>query len=221
VLTGKRIIFDINIIGGLKRDIPKKSRSHFSKVLDQIEKQLKRILGELEGELSIFSRLKMISTLPSSDAHRFCVLGPTARASGVEIDVRADHPYAAYSNLPIEPICRSEGDTLARTSVRLEEMHQSLLLIKEILETIPEGEISCPDVAIPPNTEALSAVESPRGEMVHYLLTGEENRPLRWKIKTATFSNLQAIPIMLRGTNIADARISINSIDPCFSCIEH
>jgi Ni,Fe-hydrogenase III large subunit/Ni,Fe-hydrogenase III component G len=179
------------------------------------------ILGELQGELSIFSRLKMISTLPSIDAHRFCVLGPTARASGIAIDVRADHPYAAYKTLPVEPVCRSEGDTLARTSVRLEEMNQSLLLIREILEKIPEGEISCAAVEIPPNTEALAAVESPRGEMVHYILTGEGNRPLRWKIKTATFSNLQVIPVMLRGTNIADARISINSIDPCFSCIEH
>ncbi len=221
VLTGKRIIFDMNIIGGVKRDIPKKSRSHLSKVLDQTEKQLKRILGELQGELSLFSRLKMISTLPSNDAHRFCVLGPTARASGIAIDVRADHPYAAYKTLPIKPICRSEGDTLARTSVRLEEMNQSLLLIRETLEKMPEGEISCAAVEIPPNTETLAAVESPRGEMVHYILTGEGNRPLRWKIKTATFSNLQAIPVMLRGTNIADARISITSIDPCFSCIEH
>ena len=100
-------------------------------------------------------------------------------------------------------------------------MNQSLLLIREILEKIPEGEISCAAVEIQPNTEALAAVESPRGEMVHYILTGEGNRPLRWKIKTATFSNLQVIPTMLRGTNIADARISINSIDPCFSCIEH
>jgi Ni,Fe-hydrogenase III large subunit len=100
-------------------------------------------------------------------------------------------------------------------------MNQSLVLIRETLEKIPEGEIRCAAVEIPPNTEALSAVEAPRGEMVHYILTGEENRPLRWKIKTATFSNLQAIPVMLRGTNIADARISINSIDPCFSCIEH
>lgn len=220
LLTGKRIIFDMNIIGGVSRDIPH-SRAHLARSLDQIEMQLKHTLAEMQGELSIFSRLKMISTLPSNDAHRFCVLGPTARASGIAGDVRTDHPYAAYKTLAVKPVCRSEGDTFARISVRLEEMNQSVLLLRETLAKMPEGEIRVAAVDIPPNTETLSAVESPRGEMIHYILTGEANRPRRWKIKTATFSNLQAIPVILRGTNIADARISINSIDPCFSCIEH
>ena len=221
VLTGNRIIFDMNIIGGVSRDIPRKSHTHLSKVIGRIEKGINLITTELQGELSILSRLKMISTLPASDAQRLCVLGPTARASGITIDVRVDHPYAAYQNISIEPISRSEGDNLARISVRLDEMNQALLLIKETLGKMPDGEINLKVVDIPPNTETLSAVESPRGEMVHYIVTGKENRPLRWKVKTATFSNLQAIPVMLRGTNIADARISINSIDPCFSCVEH
>jgi len=86
---------------------------------------------------------------------------------------------------------------------------------------MPEGEINLRGVKIPPHTDSISAVESPKGETVHYVLTGESNRPLRWKIMTATFLNLQIIPLMLRGTSIADARISINSIDPCFSCTEH
>jgi len=221
LMTGNRIIFDMNIIGGVCRDIPRKAQTHISKIMGRIEKGLNLITTELQDEISILSRLKMISSLPASDAQRLCVLGPTARASGIPIDVRVDHPYAAYDSLTIEPIIRSEGDNLARISVRLDEMKQALFLIKEILEKMPEGEINLKAVDLPPDTETLSAVESPRGEMVHYIVTGKENRPLRWKVKTATFSNLQAIPVMLRGTNIADARISITSIDPCFSCIEH
>jgi Ni,Fe-hydrogenase III large subunit/Ni,Fe-hydrogenase III component G len=221
LLTGNRIIFDMNTLGGVSRDIPRKSHTHLSKIMGRIEKGLNLIATELQGELSILSRLKMISILPPSDARRLCVLGPTARASGIPIDVRVDHPYAAYQHLSLEPVRRSEGDNLARITVRLEEMKQALQLIREILGKMPEGEINLKKVDIPPDKETLSAVEAPRGEMIHYIVTGKENRPLRWKIKTATFSNLQAIPVMLRGTNIADARISINSIDPCFSCIEH
>ena len=103
------------------------------------------------------------------------MLGPTARASGIAIDVRADHPYAAYQTFTIEPICRSEGDNLARISVRLDEMKQALFLIRETLEKMPEGEINLKAVDIPPDTETLAAVESPRGEMVHYIVTGKEN----------------------------------------------
>lgn len=221
LLTGKRIIFDMNIIGGVRKDIAKDSRSPLSKMIDRVEKELKIILEILQGEASLFLQLKGISTLPQSDMQKYCAVGQTARASGSAIDVRVDHPYAAYENLHIDPIYRDEGDNFARISIRLEEMVQSLSLIREILEKMPEGEINLKAVEIPPNTDSISAVESPRGEIVHYLLTGENNRPLRWKIKTATFSNLQTIPIMLRGSNIAAARITLNSIDPCFSCMEH
>jgi Ni,Fe-hydrogenase III large subunit/Ni,Fe-hydrogenase III component G len=221
LLTGNRIIFGMNIIGGLRKDIAMDHQSHLHKLIDRVEKELKTILEPLQGELSLFSRLKGISTLPHSDMQSYCSLGHIARASGLAIDTRVDHPYAAYKSLHIESICRDEGDNLARISLRLDEMIQSLSLIRGTLEKMPKGEVNLKVVEIPPYTDSLSAVESPHGETVHYVLTGENNRPLRWKIKTATFSNLQAIPIMLRGTNIADARITINSIDPCFSCIEH
>ena len=221
LLTGNRIIFGMNVIGGVRKDIPKEYQKHFYKLIDRIEKQLKAIIEELQAELSFFSRLKGVSTLPPNDAQRLSVVGHTARASGNAIDVRVDHPYAAYESLKIEPICRDEGDNFARISIRFDEMNQSIFLIREALEKMPEGDINLTEVEIPPHIDSISAVESPKGETIHYILTGKNSMPLRWKIKTATFSNLQAIPTMLRGTYIADARMSINSIDPCFSCIEH
>ena len=221
LLTGNRIIFGMNIIGGVRKDIAKGNKSLISKLIDRVEKQLTTVLEALQGELSLFSHLKGVSTLHPSDMQRYCAVGQIARASGIKTDVRIDHPYAAYESLSIEPICRDEGDNFARISIRLDETAQSLSLIRETLEKMPEGEINLKTVEIPPHTDSLSAVESPKGETVHYVLTGENNRPFRWKIMTATFLNLQVIPLMLRGTNIADARISINSIDPCFSCTEH
>ena len=221
LLTGNRIIFDMNVIGGVRKDIAKEQFPHLSKLISQIEKHLKVILEELAAEVSFFSRLKGISTLPHNDTINFCAVGHTARASGTATDVRVDHPYAAYDSITVEKICRDEGDNFARISIRLDEMNQSLALIRETLEKIPGGEIRCIAGEIPPFSDSISAVESPRGETVHYILTGKNNRPLRWKIRSATFTHLQIIPVMLRGTNIADARISISSIDPCFSCVEH
>jgi len=220
-LTGSRIIFGMNVIGGVSRDFPSAPQSRLGSLMGAVEKDLAALMDGMPGELSLFSHMKMISALPRHDALRFCVSGPTARASGIAIDARVDHPYAAYDRLSVEPVCRGEGDNLARVSVRIDEMNQSLKLVREIMDLLPEGAIRAKTVEIPPYTDCVSAVESPRGETVHYVLTGRNGRPLRWKIKSATFSNLQAIPVMLRGTNIADARMSISSIDPCFSCIEH
>ena len=220
-LTGNRIIFGMNVIGGVSRDIPTTPRSRLESFLGAVEKDLAVLMEGLPGELSLFSHMKMISTLPRHDAQRFCVSGPTARASGITADARVDHPYAAYDRLSLQPVCRGEGDNLARVSVRIDEMHQSMRLIREIFNHLPESELRVKTIEIPPHIDCMSAVESPRGETVHYILTGANGRPLRWKIKSATFSNLQAIPVMLRGTNIADARMSICSIDPCFSCVEH
>ncbi len=220
-LTGSRIIFGMNVIGGISRDIPTSSQSRLGSFLGAVEKDLAALMDGMPGAPSLFPHMKMISTLPRHDALRLCVSGPTARASGIAIDARVDHPYAAYDLLSVEPVCRGEGDNLARISVRVDEMNQSLKLMREIIDRMPEGAIRVKTVEIPPHTDCVSAVESPRGETVHYVLTGRNGRPRRWKIKSATFSNLQAVPVMLRGTNIADARMSISSIDPCFSCIEH
>jgi Ni,Fe-hydrogenase III large subunit/Ni,Fe-hydrogenase III component G len=220
-LTGNRIIFDMNIIGGIQKDIPKDAQDRLPKLIDRIEGELKFAIEALKGEFLTFSQLKGVSTLPPTDVRRLCTTGIIARASGITVDARVNHPYAAYESLGFKPITRDEGDNFARVSLRLDEMVQSLTLMRESLEKMPEGEINLKVEEIPPHTDSISAVESPRGETVHYILTGENNRPLRWKIKAAPFSNLQVLPIMLRGTNIADARISINSIDPCFSCTEH
>ena len=103
--------------------------------------------------------------------------------------------YGLITRMPltkatIEPICRSEGDNLARISVRLDEMKQSLLLIRETLEKMPEGEISCTAVDIPPDIETLSAVESPRGEMVHYIVTGQGKQTTAMEGKDSDFFKL-------------------------------
>jgi len=105
--------------------------------------------------------------------------------------------------------------------VRLEETLESIHQIRELLDQMPEGPIQAPVTeAIPPGLEAVSAVEAPRGEVIHYVMTGEEARPHRWRVRAPTYANLQALPKLIEGMTIADIPIALGSIDPCFSCTE-
>ncbi len=167
-------------------------------------------------------RLKNVGRLSNEDAKKICVTGPTARGSGVDIDSRLDHPYAAYSEIGFkEVVSYPEGDTLARTLVRLEETLISIDIVKRALREMPEGPIMAEITEeIPPGKEAVRVVEAPRGEAIHYVITGPDNRPFRWKVRAPTYANLQAIPVMIQGLPLADVPITIGSIDPCFSCTE-
>jgi len=115
----------------------------------------------------------------------------------------------------------SQGDTLARVLVRMDELFESIKIVRRLLEKMPEGPImTTVTEEIPVGREGLCTVEAPRGEAIHYVLTGEGNRPERWRVRAPTYPNLQAIPAMIQGVEIADVPITIGSIDPCFSCTE-
>jgi Ni,Fe-hydrogenase III large subunit len=148
-------------------------------------------------------------------------VGPPARASGLRIDARIDHPYAAYDEIVPRLCVQTAGDTWSRVLVRVEELLESVRLVREALAALPEGEVLA-DLSeeIPPDRMAISVVEAPRGEAVHYVLTGSENRPYRWRVRAPSYPNLQAMPVMIQGQTIADVPITLGSLDPCFSCTE-
>jgi Ni,Fe-hydrogenase III large subunit len=139
----------------------------------------------------------------------------------VDLDARRDHPYAAYGEVPLKVIVKEEGDALARTLVRLEELMESITLVRKVLAQLPQGPLMAKfDGEIIDGLEGTCFVEAPRGEDFHYVLTGGENRPLRWKVRAPSYPNLQAIPTMIQGQMVADVPIALGSIDPCFSCTE-
>jgi Ni,Fe-hydrogenase III large subunit len=154
-------------------------------------------------------------------AKKICVVGPPARASGVAIDARIDHPYAAYDEVPPRIATQEAGDTWARVLVRVAELLESIRLVREALSAMPPGPI-CAEIKeeIPPGRVGVSVVEAPRGEAIHFVLTGGDNRPYRWRVRAPTYPNLQAMPAMVAGANIADVPITLGSLDPCFSCTE-
>ena len=138
----------------------------------------------------------------------------------MDIDARVDHPYAAYPEIGVEIKVQPGCDVLARTLVRLEETLESIREIRKGLQEMPDGPLMAHVDEIPAGREGMSVVEAPRGEAIHYVLTGEDNRLYRWRVRAPTYPNLQAMPTMIQGQQIADVPITIGSIDPCFSCTE-
>ena len=220
-ITGNRKTYDLNLIGGVRRDVPKDIHQKILDVVGTIARQSKELVDTIPGDGSLMPRVKGVGILTNEVAKQFCVVGPTARASGVDIDARRDHPYSAYDQIELMVPTYPQGDVLARVLVRMDELFESIRLVRRLLKKMPEGPImTTVTEEIPAGREGMCTVEAPRGEAIHYVLTGESNRPERWRVRAPTYPNLQAIPAMIQGVEIADVPITIGSIDPCFSCTE-
>jgi Ni,Fe-hydrogenase III large subunit len=138
------------------------------------------------------------------------------------MDARRDHPYAAYDAVEFDVPVVDSCDVWGTVVVRILETFEAINIIRQVLDKMPnDGPILTEvDEDIPPYIHAISAVEAPRGEVVHYLITGNENRPDRWRVRAPTYPNLQGVPMMLLNNELADVPIIVGSIDPCFSCTD-
>jgi Ni,Fe-hydrogenase III large subunit len=219
-LTGNRKTYGMNKVGGVARDLPSDYMERILPVIDKIETETLGVVDAILGDSSLQARLAGTGIITPEDARAFCVLGPTARGSGVDIDARRDHPFAAYDEVEFE-VCVEQGcDIWARTLVRIRETIESIKILRQLLDKMPAGLVMAEFDEIPPYRVGVSSVEAPRGEVHHYAMTGPDNRPYRWRVRAPSYNNLQVIPSMLRGQKIADAPISVGSLDPCFSCTE-
>ena len=220
-ISGNRKTYGMNTIGGLRRDLPDQIKPKLLETLAEVEKETVAVRNAIIGDTTLHARTRGVGILTNEWAKKICVVGPPARASGVAIDARLDHPYAAYDELPPQIATQTPGDTWARVVVRVTELLESIRLVREGVSAIPDGPI-CADFKgeIPPGKVGVSVVEAPRGEAVHFVLTGGDNRPYRWRVRAPTYPNLQAVPAMVANANIADVPITLGSLDPCFSCTE-
>ncbi len=220
-ISGNRKTYGMNTIGGLRRDLPNPIRPKLLETLAQVEKESIAVRDAVVGDTTLHARTRGVGALANDWAKKVCVVGPPARASGVAIDARIDHPYAAYDELPVRIATQGAGDSWARVLVRITELLESIRLVREALQALPEGPI-CAKITeeIPPDRVGVSVVEAPRGEAIHFVLTGGDNRPYRWRVRAPTYPNLQALPAMVANANIADVPITLGSLDPCFSCTE-
>ncbi len=220
-LTGSRFFRGLNIIGGLQKNIP-------DKVLDSLAQQLllfKSDFKELEKLIlstdSLLDRLELTGFLSDEQAISLGLVGPGARGSGINIDVRRDNPYLAYKRYKINVPVYTTGDALARTQVRIDEVNESLRLIKELIEDLPDGEVLTEQKSYSQYTPALGIIESPKGELVHWVMLDKENKIFRHHIRSASYINWRGVAQATMGKNIIpDGPLVNKSFNLCYACVD-
>lgn len=220
MLTGNRVNYGINTIGGVRRDIKPEHRKEIIKAIALLEERTKYYIELAREESTLIKRLSGVGVLKPQDARKLGAVGPTGRASGIERDVRKDDPYAAYPELEFKVITAQQSDVYGRTLVRLGELMESYGMVRQIMQKIPEGQISVKAPRKIPAGEAVSRYEAPRGEDVHYVRANGTDKPDRVKVRAPTLANIQAVSKMLEDRYLADMPIVVAAIDPCFSCTD-
>ena len=217
--TGSRIHYANNRIGGIRRDFTPDMYPEIRKAVDSIKKPMEMLTKAVLDDPVLHARLKGVGVLSKEEAMRWGVTGPTARASGVPIDVRRDDPHGAYGEVEWNVITQDEGDVFAKAVVRCLESFESIKIIEQCLRKIPDGPIAADVDHIPPG-EGVGHYEAPRGETFHYVRSDGGPGPVRHKIRAPSYVNVPSFRASCIGQNIADVSIILASVDPCYSCTE-
>jgi NADH-quinone oxidoreductase subunit D len=220
-ISGNRVNYAINTIGGVRRDLTDEQRRKILNLLLVLKKRLDYYAQIGTTESSFVGRIKGVGMLPAKRAAEMCAVGPFARASGVDTDVRRDDPYAAYKELEFKVVTTDTCDIYGRVIVRVLEIVESCKMIEQLLANLPEGDIVAPKVPRKaPAGVAVSRYEAPRGEDVHFVRGNGTDKPERVRVRAPTMANLEAATESVIGAYVADIPIAIASIDPCFSCTD-
>ena len=219
VISGNRNHYNMFKVGGVRRDITAEQVPGLLKAIDDVEKFCAMLTKAVMDDPVIQARLKNVGVLKTEDAIAMGVVGPVARASGVAIDVRKDHPYAAYDRVKFEKIVMAGGDIFNKAAIRLLECIESAKIIRQCLKQMTPGPIDANvrDVGI---GEGIGQHEAPRGEVLHYVKSNGSNYPERHKIRAPSFMNVPSFKKTVIGESIADAALITAAVDPCYCCTE-
>ena len=214
-VTGARMMHNYIRIGGVNEDLPDDFELRMNTLLGQIERGVEECDELLSQNEMFLARTKRIGAISAEEAIDLGVTGPPLRACGVPEDVRISEPYSIYDRFDFGIPVGSQGDCWDRYYVRVEEMRQSLGIIKQAMRDMPEGEIAANvrRIARPPKGEVYIRTESPRGDFGVFLVSDGSDKPYRVKVRAPSFCNLQALQAMLRDAYIADAVLILGSID--------
>jgi ech hydrogenase subunit E len=217
-MTGGRVIFSAVKIGGVKRDADETMIKKVLDVLNELEPELREVSQVFLDNRTVRSRLSGVGVLTGEEALKLGAVGPMLRASGVAFDIRTTG-YAAYPQLAFETIIEKDGDSMARCSVRIREVFQSIDLIRQAAGKLTPGPIEAP-VKGNPDGEYMARLEQPRGEVIYYVKANGTKMLDRVRVRTPTFANIPPLVKVLKGSDLADVPVLILTIDPCISCTE-
>jgi NADH-quinone oxidoreductase subunit D len=213
---GARLTYNSMRIGGQPVDVPPGWDKRVLAFCDIQEQKLPEYEQLLTHNRIFMERTKNIGVISGADAAALGICGPPLRASGVLRDVRKDEPYAAYDEMEFDIPLGTQGDTYDRYLVRLEEFRQSLRIIRQAVQGLPEGPImgKVPRLIKPPAGETYHAIEAPKGELGYFIVSdGKSVSPYRFRVRPPSFCNLQALPRLVKGHLVADVIALIGTID--------
>jgi NADH-quinone oxidoreductase subunit D len=240
MVSGQRMMTSYFRVGGLALEPPPQFLPHVRKFLGYFPDRVQEYEELLTRNPIWMGRTKGVGLLSREDALDLGVSGPTVRASGINWDLRRDMPYSGYEKFRFSVPMQTEGDVYARYLVRLAEIRESIQIVHQAMDGLPEGPIraNAPGVVLPerekmktemealiyhfkivtegfrvPAGEVYQAVESPRGEMGYYIVSDGTSHPYRVKVRSPSFANLQALPRIAEGRMVSDLIACIGSID--------
>ncbi len=241
LMTGARFTISHCRVGGVASDFSKDCVQAIVSWLKAFKPKIEEWRKLLDRNRIFIERLESVGVISAEDALQIGFSGPNLRASGVDVDLRRDEPYMAYSDFEFEVPILENGDSYARYLIRMQEMEQSIRIIEQALRNLPKGDVRTDDAkrAFPwkdeiyhsmeglihdfmmtdtgielPKGEIYHAIEAPKGELGFYIQSDGKGMPWRLKIRSPSFCNLQALSKLCEGSMIADVVIIIGSIDP-------
>lgn len=218
-LTGNRQSCGMLKVGGVRRDLDDDKFPALLNALNELEPKVHMLADAVQADPVLKARLQNVGVLTKQAAIDYCVVGPTARASGVDIDVRRDDPYAAYPYLDWQVITLSNGDVYDKFILRVLETLESIKILRQAVQQIPKGEFLA-EVKDIPVGEGIGRYEAPRGEDIHYIRSNGTNYPERLKVRAPSYINIPSFYASCIGQQIADVTITLAAVDPCYSCTE-
>jgi NADH-quinone oxidoreductase subunit D len=225
-LVGARLLYGFHQVGGVRYDIPEGWPAQCRSAIELIDRRLDEYEAMLAGNPFFEMRTKGVGVISSELANDVGVSGPLLRGSGVNWDLRRDLPYSSYQDFTFRVPVEQAGDCFARYLVRMVEFRESIAIVRQVLDGLPEGPISSrPGVKSlaqvkVPKGEAYARVEGPRGEVGCFLIADGSNKPYRMKWRGASFSNLAILPHILPGCSVADVVAIMGSVDPVFGEVD-
>ncbi len=233
MLCGARMTFSYFRIGGVRDDLPDDFMPKLNEFIKDMEKRIEDYKELINGNEIFMMRMKNIGVISAEEAINYGMTGPSLRGSAVNYDIRKIEPYSIYPDLDFKACMRPEGDSYARYMVRIDEMEESLHILRQIADTMPKSDVIAtqkygvapvtgmpytaqtyfPRIFTPPEGEAYSRIEAPKGELGFYVVSDGTTKPYRVKIRSPSFCNLTALPKMVVGLKIPDLIAAFGTID--------
>ena len=218
LISGNRVNYSANVLGGVKIDINDAQKDALRKGMDYLEERTHHYMKVVTEDETFLGRTRNIGLMTKDQAQLLGAVGPTARASGLKHDIRVDSPYVGYKDFPVKLVVESAGDLEARFVVRINELFESYRVVREIVDHLPEGELTVKMPRRIPEGETISRVEAPRGELLYFIKSNGTDQPERVKVRTPSLCNWASVLTLAVGHKLADIPMILAGIDPCFSC---